>query len=186
LAPFDWTEADGYAYWTRDCASSFGELRALMASDLLTADAARDCMVKGYRRLPFEQAPAYKEIFKRLRANGIPLMFNCSAGKDRAGTASALILTALGVPRELVIEDYLLSNGFVDLSRFASGKPDGKSILGKQPLEVSRVVLSCDSLYLDAAFAAIEETCGSLAAYLSGVLHIEAGDMEAIRNSLLE
>jgi protein-tyrosine phosphatase len=186
FAPFDWTKADGYSYWSRDCASNFGELRALMATDLPTADAARDAMLKGYRRLPIEQAPAYQEIFRRLRANDLPLMFNCSAGKDRAGMASALILTTLSVRPELVLEDYLLSNALVDLSRLASNRPDGKSSLAKQPPEVTGVILGCDRSYLDAAFAAIEETCGSFATYLSDVLHIEASDVDAIRNSLLE
>ena len=65
--------------------------------------------------MPFEQAPAHQELFTRLAAGEVPLAFNCSAGKDRAGTAAALILSALGVPRETVVEDYVLTNRVVDL-----------------------------------------------------------------------
>ena len=39
-----------------------------------------------------------------------PLMFHCTAGKDRAGFAAALFLAALGVERETIIEDYMLTN----------------------------------------------------------------------------
>jgi protein-tyrosine phosphatase len=43
---------------------------------------------------------------------GLPLLFHCTGGKDRAGTFAALLLLALGVPEETVIYDYGLSNTF--------------------------------------------------------------------------
>ena len=59
----------------------------------------------------------YRRMFKQLLADNVPLAFNCSAGKDRTGVAAALILTALGVSRETVIQDYLLSNCYFDPAR---------------------------------------------------------------------
>ena len=44
-------------------------------------------------------------------------MVHCSAGKDRTGIAVALVLLALGVPREAVIDDYVLTNTTVNLRR---------------------------------------------------------------------
>ena len=41
-----------------------------------------------------------------------PLVFHCTQGKDRAGFGAAMVLSALGVPWETVVEDYLLSNHF--------------------------------------------------------------------------
>ena len=56
----------------------------------------------------------YKDFFRYLIDNNAePVLFHCTAGKDRAGFASALILSVLGVPREKVIEDYLLTNQYV-------------------------------------------------------------------------
>ncbi len=50
-------------------------------------------------------------FFKTLmEADKTPLMFHCTAGKDRAGFAAALFLAALGVDRETIIEDYMLTN----------------------------------------------------------------------------
>lgn len=69
-------------------------------AELSTPKMARAAMIQGYRRLPFEQVPAHRELFRRLAAGDVPLVFNCSAGKDRAGTAAALILSALGVLRD--------------------------------------------------------------------------------------
>ncbi len=44
------------------------------------------------------------------RAGPAPLLFHCSAGKDRTGFGAALLLTALGVPRDAVVADYLATN----------------------------------------------------------------------------
>jgi protein-tyrosine phosphatase len=53
--------------------------------------------------------PQYRAIFSRLLADDGAVMYHCSAGQDRTGMASALILTALGVNRETIIKDYHLS-----------------------------------------------------------------------------
>lgn len=53
--------------------------------------------------------PQYRAIFARLLADDGAVMYHCSAGQDRTGMASALILTALGVDRETILKDYHLS-----------------------------------------------------------------------------
>jgi protein-tyrosine phosphatase len=63
-----------------------------------------------YRGLVTEQAHRYAELFDHLLHSEAPLVFHCTAGKDRTGVGAALILLALGVPRELVLQDYLLTN----------------------------------------------------------------------------
>ena len=72
-------------------------------------------MADSYPDMAKQYAPHYTEVFDRLAGGDIPLAFNCSAGKDRAGTSAALILTALGVPKETVVEDYALSEAYVCL-----------------------------------------------------------------------
>jgi protein-tyrosine phosphatase len=44
----------------------------------------------------------------------LPLVFGRTAGKDRAEISAALVLNALGVPRQLIFEDYLLSQQFAE------------------------------------------------------------------------
>jgi protein-tyrosine phosphatase len=53
--------------------------------------------------------PQYRAIFNRLLADDGAVVYNCSAGQDRTGTATALILSALGVPRDVIMKDYHLS-----------------------------------------------------------------------------
>lgn len=61
-----------------------------------------------YRKFPFDN-PAYKKIFE-VMDEGKKFLFHCTAGKDRTGVASMLILLALGADMDTVKKDYMLSN----------------------------------------------------------------------------
>jgi protein-tyrosine phosphatase len=113
--PYAWCEGAGIAYWARDYETSFADLRTTLAAPQANPEATRAAMIGGYRHLPYDQAPAYARIFHWLAAGEVPVVFNCSAGKDRAGTAAALVLATLGVPRETVLADYALTDAVVDL-----------------------------------------------------------------------
>ncbi|MEG2842378.1 MAG: tyrosine-protein phosphatase [Ruthenibacterium sp.] len=66
-------------------------------------------MNDGYSRMPFANK-AYRAMFAQIIAGNTPLLFHCTAGKDRTGVAAALILRALGVSRADCIADYLITN----------------------------------------------------------------------------
>src|SRR3546814_6625514 len=66
-------------------------------------------MLETYRRLLGEQRAAVAAMFGLLLAGRAPLLINCTAGKDRTGVLSALLLAALGVPLETVRTDYALT-----------------------------------------------------------------------------
>lgn len=73
------------------------------------ADFIYEHFKKFYEGLPFDN-PAYKKLFSFLDDEShFPLVHHCSAGKDRTGVGSALILLALGVDKATVIKDYMLS-----------------------------------------------------------------------------
>jgi protein-tyrosine phosphatase len=182
--PFGWCATAGLSYWSRDYGTSFGELRSLMASSLPTVEAARSAMIAGYERLPYEQAPAYRELFRRLACGEVPLVFNCSAGKDRAGTAAALILSALGVARDVVVEDYALTNKAVDLHGVLVNRRS--TTLSQQPAGVVNAILCADPQYIQVALAAVIANSGSLQAYLQQELGVGSPELERIKNLLLQ
>lgn len=64
---------------------------------------------KIYEKMPFDNE-AYRQLFAAIAAEETPLLFHCTAGKDRTGCAAALILTALEVPRDIIMADYLATN----------------------------------------------------------------------------
>lgn len=86
-----------------------------------TAEQARVAMAASYPRMLVQFNGQYRRMFSELLAGHAPLAFNCTAGKDRTGLAAALLLTALGVPRATVIEDYLLTNRTLDARSLSKG-----------------------------------------------------------------
>jgi protein-tyrosine phosphatase len=82
----------------------------MAAGHHVTARMAAGLMQDLYRALVNDQAHRFAELFDHLLETDAPVVFHCTAGKDRTGIAAALVLLALGVPRRLVTQDYLLSN----------------------------------------------------------------------------
>jgi protein-tyrosine phosphatase len=153
----------------------------------LTADRARTILTRLYADLPFRLAPVYREMFGALRQGDVPLAFNCSAGKDRTGIAAALLLTALGVPRETIVEDYLLSNAYYQPHRHATSPDDANSRwMEALPEDVRSVVMGVERRYLDASFAAIESRYGSVDAYLVHEMRLDAHGRARLRALLTE
>jgi len=115
-------------------------------------------------------APHYTDMFARLVADEGPLAFNCSAGKDRTGMASVLILSVLGAPRETVLEDYGLTEVYTPPSYYAkmaqSGAANGSvtaqqmRALSKLPPEVLQVIMGSNPEVMRRALATIDAKFG--------------------------
>jgi protein-tyrosine phosphatase len=149
------------------------------------AAAAAAGMTELYRW--FAGAPAAREVFARaLRLiaspDALPLLFHCTAGKDRTGWLAALVLSALGVEREIVVEDYLRTNDLNAksteylLSTFADRVPDPSVLL---PLFEAR------REYLEAAFAEVDRV-GGVEPYLRDALGLDDAEAAALRANLLD
>jgi protein-tyrosine phosphatase len=182
--PFVWADQPGLSYWARDYELSFAVLSETLRGDFPTGDTARAGMIAGYADLPFEQAPSYRQLFKHLAAGNLPVVFNCAAGKDRAGTAAALILTALGVPRDLVIEDYTMTNRVYDVE--ATLRRPRQGYLARFDADVGAVIARADPAYIEAALDAVDQRCGGIDGYLAEQLDIDSSSLEALRELLLE
>jgi protein-tyrosine phosphatase len=103
----------------------------------------------------------YRRMFAELLAGNAPLAFHCTAGKDRTGVAAALLLSALGVPRATVIEDYLLSNRYM-----APPPAHPTGFWAMLSPEAARTFAGVDRRYIDAVFARIDRYPGGMAGYL--------------------
>ena len=82
-----------------------GDIDRLMASAPEGYDVPRVL----YRRM-LTGNKAFKELFRALEAGETPILFHCSAGKDRTGVAAMLILLALGASDETICADYAQTN----------------------------------------------------------------------------
>jgi protein-tyrosine phosphatase len=114
----------------------------------------------------------------------LPLLYHCSGGKDRSGWMTAIVLTALGVPREVVLRDYLLSN---DLHR--AGYTKLRLDLVKTGIVADpgllRPVLEQSPSYLRAAFEEADRSYGSFSAFLASGLDATQAMLDELRRGLL-
>jgi protein-tyrosine phosphatase len=139
-------------------------LRARLATGVaLSSVDALDVMRDSYRNYVRYNTPSFRALFAHLVEDRAPLVIHCTAGKDRTGFACALILHALGVPDDLIAEDYLLTN------RFYRREPSASSDL---PEDVRQVLGSVETSFLAAAFAAISAAYGDLESYFSNGLGV--------------
>lgn len=151
------------------------------------ADQARTAMAATYPAMLSYFAPQYRRMFAELLAGHAPLAFNCSAGKDRTGVAAALLLTALGVPRETVIADYLLTNQTLDQSSLIKGQSSGTAKLGGGiPSPVIAAFLTADRSYIEAALATMDAHAGGAMGYLRDEMQLSPQDIARLRGLYLE
>jgi protein-tyrosine phosphatase len=134
-------------------------------------------MQETYRGFVRHHTHRFAELFGHLLASDEPLVFHCTAGKDRTGFAAAMILRSLGVPQAEVMRDYLLTNERL--------KPPERSRHGLAP-EVQMVLSRVQPDFLQAAFDAVEADYGAVEAYLREGLGLGERERERLRTLYLE
>jgi protein-tyrosine phosphatase len=153
-------------------------LRARLATGVpLSSADALEVMRGSYRDYVHNNTPRFRALFAHLLEDSAPLVIHCTAGKDRTGFACALILHALGVPENVIAQDYLLTN------RFYRRDPAASSDL---PDDVSKVLGTVETSFLAAAFDAIGADYGDLERYFSEGLGLGAHERAALEARYLE
>ena len=183
--PTHWAAGPDAELWSRDHDISRADLAAAVKNGEPGGAAVLEVTLNLYRGLPFEQAASYTELLKRIAAGQLPLVFHCSAGKDRTGAFAAILLDLLGVDRETIIEDYLLSEEFFD--RLCVMFVKDREHHDMEHIEVSRLepLLRTHRSYLDVMFETIEAKHGSSKGYVREALGISDEEIAAIRATLL-
>ncbi len=173
-------------YRFRDHEHLPGDIRRLLKSPDARAEHSHQVMLDVYRTLPYEFADAFRTLFRHIADGDIPLVFNCTAGKDRTGVAAALMLTALGVPRETVFEDYLLTGQFFEQSCDLILREGAMPLLATLDRAIWEPLMRVHPEYLEAMFEQLAASHGSAEGYLRDQLGLDAAQLEALRSSLLE
>lgn len=127
---------------------------------------------------------AYHDLFLSLAdEEAAPALYHCATGKDRTGWATAAFLLVLGVPERDVMTDYLLSNDylFAEVDKVLAGF----AAHGADPEQIRRV-LGVKTEYLDAALSELHASFGSIDAYFSDGLGLDAAVQEELRRLYLQ
>ncbi len=129
----------------------------------------------------------YRAFFDILLAQGDTgsVLWHCSMGKDRAGLGTAMVLMALGVPRDAIVEDFLATNEFLREVNEADADVHAQKVAPEERPDLKRRLLDLYTVkpsYLRAALRAVCDLDGSPDAYLER----ELGVGPAERARLLE
>ena len=157
-------------------------------SDLSEA-AFRSYLMDYYRAAPFEprHVDLYGRYFKALAEAEGAVLIHCAAGKDRTGLLAALTHHLMGVSRDDLIADYLLTNQAIGFDQrmplLVQAMAEGS---GRTPSPAAvRVAMGVDEAYLLQALAAIEAAHGAIDDYLQTVLGVDAALRERIHARLI-
>ena len=178
-------------------AGNLGELLAVVVEARNTGDFSEvpaDINPDIHRRLMGEARDYYATMLREIAdPTSRPLVFHCSHGIHRTGTAAAILLSALGVPWETVREEYLLSNTYRGEEiehRLAQLRDLYAENNGISPDEVDTTNMDAfyilQGAYIDAALEQAVEDYGSMEAYIRDGLGITDEEVEELRSQLLD
>ena len=154
--------------------------------------------VQLYRNFPYKFAPQLREIFNELLEKDVPLAYNCSAGQDRTGFVTAMILSSFGVGKDDIITDYHLSTKYRQpqfempkINLEANKDNAAAQLFAKyqsapnagvpQPLKDEN-----GQAFLEGAFSEINEKWGSVDNYLNKEIKLSPQDIKKLREMYTE
>jgi protein-tyrosine phosphatase len=150
------------------------------------AGAMFDFMLEINRDFADAQAETYGRMFSEiLAAEDARFLVHCAAGKDRTGFAAAIVLLALGVPREVVMRDYLLTGRYF-LPERELGRLRKKYQMENMLVEDILPMLEVHEDYLAMALGYIDEHYESVESYLERALGVGAPELAELRRRYLE
>ena len=149
------------------------------------AAGARAAMRAVYAAMPGSSAPLLGTLFRRIGAGDLPMLVHCTAGKDRTGFVSAILLLALGVERADVVKDYLQSRGrWTDRAAEATRAMVHARAGHALDAAALEAMMGVEEEYLDASLASIASTYGDIEAYLAAA-GLDAPLLGRLRDRLL-
>lgn len=145
----------------------------------LTPQRTAELMEQTYRDFVRRSSARYAELFSHLLQDDAPLVFHCTAGKDRTGLAAALILSALGVAPADVMQDFLLTNALYRMPEAAAA-----SAFASQ--DVMKVLWSVQPAFLQAALQAVDADYGGMDRFLEQALGLGTPQRQRLQQLYLE
>lgn len=170
---------------TRERSAALSAVKLIKSMDIT----ASEYMQNMYKALVVNKTSIdnFKKFFDILLENeNGSVLFHCSAGKDRVGAATAILLSLLGVKKDVIVKDYLATQKF-------GAKFNKKYKLvarlvskSKRVAEYADVFLSTNKDFLIAFFNEIEEKYGSVETYAEKLLGIDKDKREKLKRIYLD
>lgn len=129
---------------------------------------------------------AYQNMFSLLlKDNILPLVFHCQGGKDRTGWAAVLILAALGVPDDIIMDDYLLTGICGEQRNVRRMNEYRKYTDNETVLEFLYSLMATRDYYLQSALDEVNHLCSDWNQYLRKYIKLEDTEIEQLQKRFL-
>ena len=147
-------------------------------------------MAENYKIMAFsdEGKAGYRKFFDILlnKPENASVLFHCTQGKDRTGVAALLLLSALGVERETIIADYLLTNkayGYL-LDKIRNELTAANA--GKEVIDYAMMLEGVSESFIGAVLKIMDREYGSVKGYLKSELDLTNADIKRLEEMYLE
>ncbi|MUK87976.1 protein-tyrosine-phosphatase [Ornithinibacillus sp. L9] len=129
---------------------------------------------------------AFQNVFEiLLNEPHTPMLFHCMAGKDRTGAVAALILNMLGVPRKIILDDYLYTNQSLDQAT-ENFEAIGYNDLPNVEQAVLDALFEARAEYIHTFLDELDARYGGIDLYMKEVLGLSTNDIKTLKEHLLE
>jgi len=153
----------------------FKAQRKMIKKNRFTEEQALEHMVEGYRMIAETGSPSYQKLMAvALDESNWPILIHCNAGKDRAGIAVTLLLEALGVDRETIMDEFLLTNEVgrthekaMLIAKKRKNSRSGTKLAKSPSAEAWMQIVGVHADMLEAFYTSVDEQYGSMDAFLT-------------------
>ena len=145
----------------------------------LTVKQTKDFMHQMYRGFVLEHQDRFAQFLDLVITRQGAVVVHCTAGKDRTGFASAMLQAALGVHRDDILADYLLTQQCYQVSLARTSQEYGL------PEDIMQILWGVEVEYLDSALDLIDTQFGGLTDYLQDQLQLNSNKQEQLRKQFL-
>lgn len=148
----------------------------------------QEYMCKLYQQLVLDKfaIKQFKNFFKiLLSSNTNSILWHCTVGKDRTGIGTALLLSALEIERQTIIDDYLKTNDFIlpEVNKIISYT--NATLHDSQLSKELFALLTASENYIETAFNIIESTYGSINTYLRDCIGMSSEKCRLLQSKFL-
>ena len=168
---------DAVAYYHQNMVGDVdleGGEKAIEIEDAATRRGRRYCLILEQRKHILHQIMSILA-----RADGLPAIVHCNAGKDRAGIVAAFVLDISGVPRETIVEDYALTARYLIALHFEQ-KPD---VSPEEYTWKDYQGEACNPATMELTLDYLDERYGGVTGYLRDV-GVTEKQLDAIRSAM--
>ena len=164
-----------HAPTVEDNADMLTQMRGKVIRGEISGEQSLQFMTSLYRSIISDNIPGLRKFINQVLDADEPVLYHCSAGKDRTGVTTALILSILNVERQTIVNEYLLSNYYRrdKTERIIRMAKVAKVIKPHLGITIIQNFMGVDERYINAAFDEIDSRYGGIDNYIKNQLGID-------------